>query len=98
MGERDELLTRRSLVTNSKPASGRENATTLVVIALLVLYMLGFTAFAFRLIGDRHRGWQYGPSPYIPAQSYASTEATPPSKGAPKQVELPPPTIQRKGQ
>jgi len=85
-------------VTNSKAANGHQNATTLVVIALLVAYMLGFTAFAFRLIGDRHRGWQYGASPYIPAQSYSSTEPTPPSTGAPKQVELPPPTIQRKAQ
>jgi hypothetical protein len=81
----------------SESGARRERRMTVLVIALLVLGMLCWALLAFLLVGDRPRSWEYGAAPYIPAESYSSTEPTPPAATAPKQVELPPPTIKKKG-
>ena len=70
-------------------ASGRETRDLLIIglIATLIVVWAGLVYF---LVGDRPREWDYGSQPYIPAESYRSTEAPPPAQNAPTQVELPP--------
>jgi len=67
----------------------RETVVAWLVILGLVVVMLVRAALAFRMYGDRPRTWQYRTAPYIPAETYASTQPAP-RGAAPKQVTLPP--------
>ncbi|MFB3881557.1 MAG: hypothetical protein ACE149_09850 [Armatimonadota bacterium] len=62
-----------------------------LIVIVLVLAVLAWVTLAWRSIGNRPRAWSYGSAPTVPAESYASTEPSPPASRAPKQVELPPP-------
>ena len=65
------------------------NWLPVLILAVLVILWIGGI---FLLIGDRPRTWDYGATPYIPAESRFSTQ--PPSKQdtPPRQIpEIPQP-------
>ncbi len=60
-----------------------------LIVALIVAGVLAWNIFAWRIIGNRPRTWQYGSARAIPAESYASSQPAPAAAQPPKQVELP---------
>ncbi|MBI2842321.1 MAG: hypothetical protein HYX78_02870 [Armatimonadetes bacterium] len=54
---------------------------------LVVAFTILWTLLIYALIGDRPRDWQFGVTPYVPAESIFSIEQPPPA-APPNQVEL----------
>ncbi len=73
----------------------RETVVAWLVVLGLVIVMLVRGALAFWMYGDRPRTWQYRTAPYIPAETYSSTQPAP-RGAAPKQVTLPPSPVKPK--
>jgi len=79
--------------TNDSSAARRGNRLAWFVVMLAVAAMLALSLTTLFTIGDRPRTWQFRSAPFIPAQTYSSTQPASASRVAPKQVELPPATI-----
>jgi hypothetical protein len=71
----------------------RQTIVAWVVVALLVAIMIARVVIAIWTIGDRGRTWQYRVAPLVPAETYSSTQPASASTKAPRQVELPKPTV-----
>jgi len=84
---------------NDDRAQTRRSVLVVVVVSLAVI---AWALFAFFAISERTRTWFYGNAPLTPAQSYSSTQPTPPPPkhpgqvAAPKQVELPSATLSQR--
>ncbi len=61
------------------------------VVIIVVLFILLWTAVIYHAVGDRPRTWDYGTTPYIPAQSYYSSQPQPTGQPAPPR-QIPPVT------
>ena len=79
--------------TNDSSDARRETRLAWFVVVLAVVAMLALSLTTLFTIGDRPRTWQFRSAPFIPAETYASTQPASASTVAPKQVELPPATI-----
>lgn len=84
--------------TREERAERTQTLVAWVVVAILAAFMLVMGFLLRTAIGDRGQTWQYRTSPLVPAQTYSSTRAASASTQAPKQVELPPPTVKREAQ
>jgi hypothetical protein len=77
-----------ALNDNSKGSRRGWRAWLLPLSIAVGILVWGFLILA--AVGDPPRDWSYGALPYVPSESYASTER--PARGAaPAQVQLPPP-------
>lgn len=71
-----------------KPDHGRE-IRDLLIVGLIAALIVVWGGLVFFLVGDQPREWDYGSYPYVPGESYQSTERVPQSAEAPPQVQLP---------
>jgi len=78
---------------NDNSDAGRGNRLAWFVVVLAVAAMLALSLTTLFTIGDRRPTWDFRSAPFIPAQTYASTQPASASTVAPKQVVLPPATI-----
>ncbi len=83
-------------VIEQPPRERRETVVAWIVIITLVAAMFVRVIIAMWTVGERPQTWRYRDAPMIPAETYSSTRPSAPSATAPRQVELPPPTVGEK--